>query len=398
MSKAALEVADIFRRHGEAFRARHPTSRQRRRVMQAIEECRTAKVGGHLYECDNCAHRIPVYNSCRNRHCPKCQSLAKAKWLEAREAELLPVKYFHVVFTVPDYLAVMALQNARVFYGLMFRAVSYTLLKIAADPRHLGADIGFFAVLHTWGQTLQPHPHLHCVVPGGGLSSDRQQWKACRGEKFFLPVKVLSSVFRGAFIDFLKQAYGKGKLEFHGRLASLREPREFQKLLSKSCQTDWVVYAKQPFGGPQQVLNYLGRYTHRVAISNHRLLKLEEGKVTFSWRDYRDGNTPKEMTLEAEEFIRRFLLHVLPDGFQRIRYFGLMANRGRAQNLALCRRLLGAEEVKAGETAAKDWRTLYEEMTGHDVSLCPSCANGRLVQVERLLPEQGDGSCIHDTS
>jgi hypothetical protein len=396
MSTAKLEVADIFRRHGEAFRARRSTTRQQRRVMRAIEQCRTASLGGHLYKCDTCAHRVPVYNSCRNRHCPKCESLAKARWLEAREAELLPVKYFHVVFTIPDCFTALGLQNPRVFYGLMFRAVSHTLLKIAADPKHLGAEIGFFAVLHTWGQTLQPHPHLHCVVQGGGLSSGGQQWKACRGRKFFLPVKVLSSVFRGAFMDFLKQAFGKGKLEFHGQLESLADPREFARLLAKSCQTKWVVYAKKPFGGPEQVLNYLGRYTHRVAISNHRLLKLEDGKVTFSWRDYRDGNKTKEMPLEAEEFIRRFLLHVLPNGFQRIRYFGLMANRKRAKNLALCRRLLGVKEAR--EIVTRDWRIQYQELTGKDVSLCPSCGNGHLVQVESLAPRPREATDIHDTS
>jgi len=307
------------------------------------------------------------------------------------------VKYFHVVFTVPDCLTALGLQNPRVFYGLMFRAVSHTLLKIAADPRHLGAKIGFFAVLHTWGQTLHPHPHLHCVVPGGGLSSGGQQWKACRGRKFFLPVKVLSSVFRGAFLDFLKQAHGKGRLEFHGRLESLADQREFARLIRKSCETNWVVYAKKPFGGPRQVLDYLGRYTHRVAISNHRLLQMEAGKVTFSWRDYRDGNKAGEMTLEAEEFIRRFLLHVLPDGFQRIRYFGLMANRKRTQTLALCRRLLGVEKAEAGEIVTRDWRMQYQELTGKDVSSCPSCGRGRLIQMESLAPSLR-GYDIHDTS
>jgi hypothetical protein len=398
MSKPGLEVADIFRRYGGAFRAGHPTTEPQRRVMRAIEQCRTASLGGHRYECDTCAHQVVVYNSCRNRHCPKCQSLAKAKWLEAREAELLPVKYFHVVFTVPDCLAVMALQNARVFYGLMFQAVSYTLLKIAADPKHLGAEIGFFAVLHTWGQTLQLHPHLHCVVPGGGLSAGKNHWKACRGRKFFLPVKVLSRVFRGAFIDFLKQAYGKSELEFHGKLEYLRDPREFARLVAKSCATDWVVYAKRPFGGPRQVLNYLGRYTHRVAISNQRLLKLEAGKVTFNWRDYRHRNQTKEKTLEAAEFMRRFLLHVLPGGFQRIRYFGLMANRKRAENLTLCRQLLGVEKLAPAETPTKDWRTRYEQLTGKDLSLCPSCGKGRLIQVERLAALQMDGAYVHDTS
>jgi len=383
MSRPTVEVADVIGRHGEAFLQKHSSSRQQRRVMRAIEQCRTAALGGHLYQCDSCAHQVPVYNSCRNRHCPKCQSLAKAQWLEARQQELLPVTYYHVVFTLPDSLAQLALQNARVIYSLLFRAVSQTLLRIAADPQHLGARIGFFAVLHTWGQTLMLHPHLHCVVPGGGLSLDRTQWIACR-PRFLLPVRVLSALYRGLFLDYLNQAYEDGKLQFAGSLEDLAQPAAFNRLLKKARKKKWVVYAKRPFGGPQQVLDYLGRYTHRVAISNHRLLALEDGRVSFSWRDYRDSGESKEMTLEAQEFIRRFLMHVLPVGFQKIRYFGLMANRGRAANLALCRELI--PDAGPGALEVKDWTERYRELTGQDVRLCPACKRGRLIRMQDLPP------------
>jgi hypothetical protein len=302
MSRPTLEVADVFGRHGAAFLQTHSSSRGQRRVMRAITQCRTRALGGHLYQCSSCAHQVPIYNSCRNRHCPKCQSLAKAKWLEARQSELLPVTYYHVVFTLPDSLAQLALQNARVIYNLLFRAVSETLLRIAADPKRLGARIGFFAVLHTWGQTLQLHPHLHCVVPAGGLSLDRTRWIACR-PRFLLPVRVLSALFRGLFLHYLKQAYEQGELQFSGQLQHLAAPARFNRLLKEARKKKWVVYAKRPFGGPQQVLDYLGRYTHRVAISNHRLLALEDGRLTFSWKDYRDGDKTKQMTLHAEEFI-----------------------------------------------------------------------------------------------
>ncbi len=341
MSRPTLEVADVIGRHGEAFLQKygHWINRQQRRAMRAIVQCRTAALGGHVQECDRCAHRVVSYNSCRNRHCPKCQSLAKAKWLEARQEELLPVTYYHVVFTLPDSVAQLALQNPRVIYNLLFRAVSETLLTIAADPKHLGAKLGFFAVLHTWGQTLMLHPHLHCVVPAGGLSLDGLRWTACR-PRFFLPVRVLSCLFRGLFLHHLKQAYDRGKLSFDGELEVLARPEAFDRLLNQTRNKKWVVYAKRPFGGPQQVLDYLGRYTHRVAISNHRLIGLENGRVTFSWRDYRHSATTKPMILDAVEFIRRFMLHVLPEGFQKIRYFGFMANRHRAANLHLCRRLI----------------------------------------------------------
>jgi len=400
MSRPTIELADLIRRHGEAFLQTHSTSRGQRRVLRAIEQCRTAALGGHLYVCDDCAHQVPVYNSCRNRHCPKCQSLAKAKWLEARQEELLPVTYYHVVFTLPDSLAQLALQNARVIYNLLFRAVSETLLRIAEDPKHLGARIGFFAVLHTWGQTLMLHPHLHCVVPAGGLSLDRSRWIACR-PRFFLPVRVLSALFRGLFLHYLKQAYQQDKLQFAGSLEDLSERAAFNRLLKNARKKKWVVYAKRPFGGPQQVLDYLGRYTHRVAISNHRLLALESGRVTFSWSDYRDSGASKDMSIEAGEFIRRFLLHVLPDGFQKIRYFGFMANRARAANLALCRKLIPDSVQAAPALEVKDWTERYSQLTGQDITLCPACKRGRLIPRQNLpplTPEQTKQVTPYDTS
>jgi hypothetical protein len=315
---------------------------------------------------------------------------------------LLPVTYFHVVFTLPDSLAVLALDNARVIYNLLFRAVSETLLKIAADPKHLGARLGFFAVLHTWGQTLMLHPHLHCVVPAGGLSLDGSRWIVCR-PRFFLSVRALSALFRGLFLHYLNQAYLDGKLHFEGDLQSLARPQPFSHLLKKARKKKWVVYAKHPFGGPQQVLDYLGRYTHRVAISNHRLFSLEHGRVTFCWKDYREQGKLKEMTLEAEEFIRRFLLHVLPGGFQKIRYFGWMANRHRAANLDLCRRLIdsvsqSSTPVSSSSSEIKDWKDRYRKLTGVDPDLCPACKQGRLVCVETLLPISSKGLSQHDTS
>ena len=402
MSRPRLEVADVIGRHGEAFLQKygHWTSRQQRRVMRAIVQCRTAALGGHLYECDNCAHQVPVFNSCRNRHCPKCQSLAKAKWLEARQQELLPVTYYHVVFTLPDSLAVLALHNARVIYNLLFRAVSETLLRIAADPKHLGARLGFFAVLHTWGQTLMLHPHLHCVVPAGGLSMDGSRWIACR-PRFFLPVRVLSALFRGLFLHHLEQAYRQRKLQFPGELEPLAHPAAFNRLLKKARKKNWAVYAKHPFGGPQQVLDYLGRYTHRVAISNHRLSSLEDARVTFSWKDYRDGDKTKAMTLDAQEFIKRFLIHVLPDGFQKIRYFGFMANRRRAANLALCRELIPHSAPGAPALVVKDWTERYRLLTGEDLRLCPACKLGRLISTRDLpplSPEQTKQVTPYDTS
>jgi putative transposase/transposase-like zinc-binding protein len=384
MRRPQLELADIFGQYGPEYRKKHRLTRQRWRAMRAIELCRTAALGGHVNQCDSCGYQSISYNSCRNRHCPKCQSLARAHWVQERLSELLPVPYFHVVFTLPDYIAGLAMQNRKVVYNLLFRAASETLRTIAADPKHLGAQIGFLAILHTWGQTLLHHPHIHCVVPGGGLSPDRCRWVHGRGKKFFLPVRVLSRMFRGKFIAYLKQAYEEGKLNFKGNLEQLADPQAFKSFLQNAYRSNWVVYAKPPFGGPAQVLDYLGRYTHRVAISNNRLLQLKDGRVTFRWKNYRHGNRPETMTLEVDEFIRRFLLHILPNRFMRIRHFGFLANRNRDQNLALCRQLLNVPQP--AELAKQDWQTRYEALTGQSLLLCPSCKHGQLRLAEILLP------------
>jgi len=383
VSRPTLEVADIFRRHGAEYRQRRGVAMSplQHRVMRAIEQCRTAALGGHRDRCDRCGHERISYNSCRNRHCPKCQSLAKAKWLQARLAELLEVEYFHVVFTVPDAIAPVALQNKRVIYGILFRAASETLRNLAADPRHLGAQIGFLAVLHTWGQNLLHHPHLHCVIPGGGVSPDGCRWIHCR-QGFFMPVRVLSRMFRGKFLASLKAAFHDGKIRLHGKLAPLADSRSFRDLLNTTRKTDWVVYCKRPFGGPAQVLDYLGRYTHRVAISNHRLLRLQDGKVTFRWKDYRHGNRLRLMTLDAPEFIRRFLLHVLPTRFVRLRHYGLLSNRHRNRNLATCRDLLRQLPLPAGDLRSPDWKSHFQALTGENLDTCPVCRLGTMVCVE----------------
>jgi hypothetical protein len=386
-----LEVADVFRHYGEAYRQQHGASLSvaQRRVMTAIEVCRTAALGGHLERCDQCGHERNAYNSCRDRHCPKCQGLARAQWIQDRQSELLNVPYFHVVFTVPEQMAAIAYQNQEVVYGILFQATAETLKIIAADPQHLGAEIGFFAVLHTWGQNLQFHPHLHCVVPGGGLSPDGQRWVSCRPD-FFLPVRVLGHLFRRLFLESLQKAFDSGKLRFFAALESLRQPQTFAELVARMKACEWVVYAKRPFAGPQQVLDYVGRYTHRVAISNNRLLDMENGQVRFQWKDYRDDGKIKAMTLSADEFIRRFLLHVLPNGFQRIRYYGLLGNRYRKEKLGQCRRLLGMSppsEQTNPSSAEKDYRDRYEELTGKSLHQCPQCQQGRMLVVE-ILPRQ----------
>jgi hypothetical protein len=354
--------------------------------MRAIENCRTAALGGHVDQCDNCGYRGISYNSCRNRHCPKCQALAKAKWLEARRAELLSVPHCHVVFTLPDSLAPVALQNKRRVYDILFRAASQALLTIAADPKHLGAEIGFTAILHTWGQNLLHHPHVHCVVPGGGPSPDRRKWVSAR-KGFFLPVRVLSRLFRRLFLDMLTKAFEEGQLEFHGKMEHLRTARAFMRFVDSCRQTDWVVYAKRPFGGPRKVLDYLARYTHRVAIANHRLLSMNGKTVTFSWKDYRNSGRRGTMTLDAHEFIRRFLLHVLPNGFVRIRYYGFQANRHRDKKLRLCRALLGAAETtETHKVQQLNWADLLQTLTGIDPHQCPKCKQGRLVRIEIIPP------------
>jgi hypothetical protein len=390
VASSGLEVAHIFRLYGESYRQEHRLSRPQLRAMRAIEICRTAALGGHVYVCDQCGAQKISYNSCRNRHCPKCQGLEKERWLEQRCEELLPVPYFHVVFTVPEELNPLALANPRWFYSLLFDSVARTLLEIAADPKHLGAKIGVLSVLHTWSQTLQLHPHVHCIVPGGGLSPDGQRWVGSRSD-FFLPVQVLRSLFRGKFLAGVKAAYQAGDLKV---LESLAEPEAFQALLDRLYAKTWVVYSKPPFGSPEQVLAYLARYTHRVAISNHRLLRLEGDRVTFSYKDYSQGGRRREMTLPAEEFIRRFLLHVLPEGFVRLRYYGLLSNRRRERDLARCRELLtGASAPLRAEPAVKEgWQALLARLTGRDPTVCAVCGQGHLRWVEELAPVPGSAA------
>src|SRR5713226_7699531 len=400
MARPTLEVADIFRGHGPAWRKANAghISLGQLKVMSAIESCRTAALGGHVARCEECAHSQISYNSCRNRHCPKCQGAAAKEWLAAREAELLPVPYYHVVFTLPGPIAEIAYQNKAVIYDLLFKVSAETMLTIAADPKHLGARIGITSVLHTWGSAMTHHPHVHMIVPGGGISPDGERWVSCRAG-FFLPVRVLSRLFRRLFLEYLIKAFEAGKVEFFSSLESLRDRSKFLDYLAPSREAEWVVYAKRPFAGPEQVLDYVGRYTHRVAISNHRLLDIAEGKVTFRYKDYRHEAQQKTMILEAEEFIRRFLLHVLPDGFQRIRYYGFLGNRYREQKLAHCRELLGmpTPESPALETA-KGYRERYEELTGSSLWQCPVCRQGRML-VTQVLPRRPPRQVsIKDTS
>jgi len=387
MDRPKLEVADIFRRYGEAYRQQHGASLStgQRRVMTSIELCRTAALGGHLERCDQCGHERNCFNSCRDRHCPKCQSLARAQWIDDRQTELLDCPYYHVVFTVPEEIAAIAYQNKKVVYGILFRTMAETLTTIAADPEHLGAEIGFFAVLHSWGQNLQFHPHLHCVVPGGGLSPDGQRWISC-GPNFFLPVRVLSRLFRRLFLESLQKIFDSGKLQFFGRLEILREHLAFARHLEKLKEREWAVFAKRPFAGPQQVLDYVGRYTHRVAISNNRLLDIENDQVSFQWKNYRNGGQVETMSLSADEFIRRFLLHVLPNGFQRIRYYGLLGNRYRQEKLAHCRCLLGMHmsDQHTMLPAEQDYRDRCEALTGSSLRQCPQCQRGRMVLIAML--------------
>jgi len=385
--RPVLEVADVFRRHAEAYRATHGPHLGwvERRVMAAIEACRTAALGGHVEACDDCGHRRVAYNSCRNRHCPKCQGLARAEWLADRQAELLPVPYFHVVFTVPAPVAEIAFQNKAAVYALLFEAAAETLKAIAADPRHLGAEIGFIAILHSWGQALTHHPHVHCVVPGGGLAPDRRRWIACR-PRFFLPVHVLSRLYRRLFLARLVAAFNAGTLQFLGDLAGLAEPRAFAHRIAALRKTNWIVYAKPPFGSPEQVLAYLGRYTHRVAIANSRLVALDDTGVRFRWRDYRQQGKVRVMALEPHEFIRRFLLHSLPTGFHRIRHYGFLANGHRQARLTLIRRLLGRSEPPRPR-ATGDYRMRLRALFGVDLDRCPCCGGPmRIVDTLPRLP------------
>jgi hypothetical protein len=365
--------------------------RVERRVMSAIELCRTAALGGHREVCNACGLVRCAYNSCRNRHCPKCQGQARAEWLAARQAELLPVPYFHVVFTLPAPAAEIAFQNKETVYAILFRAAAETLRTIAADPKHLGAELGVIAVLHTWGQALHHHPHLHCVVPGGGPSPDGTRWIGCR-PGFFLPVRVLSRLFRRIFLDQLRAAFQAGELGFFGDLATLAQPAVFARRLRQLRRLEWVVYAKPPFGGPAQVLAYLGRYTHRVAIANSRLLSVTDDAVDFRWKDYRHHGKSKVMTLGADEFIRRFLLHTLPDGFHRIRHYGFLANGHRAAKLALCRKLLAAPPAQP-TLAPHD-----EEVTRSPFDRCPDCGGAMIILGALPRPQPSRSSTRHDSS
>lgn len=384
---AQVEVADIFRQFGPAYRESHPLPMRMLKTMSAIERCRTAALGGHVDQCDSCGYLRISYNSCRNRHCPKCQSLPREKWLAARKRDLLPVKYFHIVFTIPDLLNPLALRNQRVVYDLLFKAASEALLALSKDLKYLGAEIGFISILHTWGQNLMDHPHLHCLVPGGGLSLNGKRWIFSRGG-FFIPVKVLSWLFRGKFLFYLKEAYRGGKLKFVGEIRSLGDTRKFQMMMDELYRQEWVTYCRPPFRSAQYVIEYLGRYTHRVAISNNRMVKVEQEKVIFRWRDYKDGNKNKQMTLEAFEFIRRFLLHILPNNFVKIRHYGLLSNRNRKTKLRRCREIFGVGSNREQQsTESESWEELLFELTGIDPHLCPCCKKGRMVTRETLSPQ-----------
>ncbi len=382
MTRPPLEVADLVRTAGTAFleRNRQWLRWTHIKVLRAIARCRTAALGGHIDECTRCGHRTAIsYNSCRNRHCPRCQTGARERWIQARRRDLLPTPYVHVVFTLPPQLASLALQNKKIIYGLLLRASAETLLAVARNPRHLGAEIGFFSVLHTWNQKLQLHPHVHCVIPAGGLSLDHTRWIRSR-PRFFLPIQVLRRVFRGKFVAGLKSAFQRDQLHLSGNLAFLAEPKLFASWLRPLFHKDWIVYSKPPFGGPEYVLHYLGRYTHRVAISNHRLVSFENGQVTFRWRHSAHYNEQKLMTLSLDEFLRRFLLHLLPKGFVRIRHFGFLASRRRAQLLPLCFAALDSTSAQTGTATT----------TAQDISpswFCPKCG-GPMVIIERLTAPQ----------
>jgi len=378
MTRPPFEVADVIRKAGDRFRERYRASLTwpQAKVLDAIARCRTAALGGHRDQCTRCGHQAISYNSCRNRHCPKCQSNARDQWLRKRQQELLPVRYFHLVFSVPHSLVPLIWQNKRFLFKLLFQASAATLLEVASDPKRLGARIGFLSILHTWGQTLQSHPHIHCVIPGGGLSPDHSRWIPSRSG-FFLPVKVLSRVFRGKFVAGLRRAFLNHQLVFYGECRSLAEQNNFAAFLRTLFQQDWVVYAKPPFGGPEHVLHYLARYTHRVAISNHRLLSVSDSEVSFRWKDYAHRSRPRTMTLSCEEFLRRFLQHVLPRGFPRIRYFGWLANRTRSQWLPLCRLLLHQSKPAAEASSSNQLATWP----------CPRC-QGPMYVIERLTAAQ----------
>lgn len=380
-----MEIADILNQYGDAYRQNCKLSLTELKVMNAIQACRTAKLGGHVERCIDCGHLRISYNSCRNRHCPKCQSLKKEKWLEERKKDLLPIQYFHVVFTIPDSLNWLTLSNKKLMYSILFKASSETLIELSSDPKYIGADIGFISILHTWGQNLMEHPHIHSIVTGGGLSQDKR-WITTRAG-FFIPIKVISNVFKGKYLYYLKKAYYSKKIKYKGNNNSVPNYQAFQLLIDELYEKDWVVYVKEPFKSAQYVLEYLGRYTHRVAITNNRIINIQDKKVTFRWRDYKDNNKDKLMTLDVLEFIRRFLLHTLPDRFVKIRHYGILSNRNRKTKLKECKKLLGVvleeqEDRKKRET----WEELLFKLTGVDYTICPSCGKGEMVRKLEIEP------------
>jgi hypothetical protein len=377
-----VEVADIFREHGEAYRKQHALPLHTLKTMSAIEACRTSRLGGHMYECDDCGHQKIAYNSCRNRHCPKCQNLPKEKWVEARKEDLLPIPYFHVVFTLPSELHSLALRNKKEVYGLLLKASADTLQTLAADQKRLGAQIGFISIVHTWGQNLMDHPHIHCIVTGGGLSPCQTQWIAAKNN-YFLPVKVMSKLFRGKFLHGLKE------LETKDKLYGIENDSEFNSQISSLYHKDWVVYCKPPFAGPEHVLAYLGRYTHKIAISNQRICSIKDGQVTFKYRDYRDGNKKKNMTLSAFEFIRRYLLHILPPRFVKIRHYGILSTRNK-RRLQRCKKLFRLSKSTTKKLANKEtWVEFFLRITGEDPTVCPACKRGKMIEKRAICPNSG---------
>ena len=377
-----LELADIFIEFGDAYRRSNSMPLSHIKVMHAVEVCRTSYLGGHMKVCSFCGYEHPTYNSCGNRHCPKCQSLSKLRWLKKREEELLPVDYFHNVFTLPHTLNVLARPNKNIIYDILFKSVSETLIEFGEND--LGGKIGFLAILHTWDQKLSEHIHLHCIIPAGALSVDRKRWINSPYKDFLFPIKALSAVFRGKFLGYLKNAYAEDKLTFAGKSVEFEGKEVFSALINDLYKKDWVVYSKKPFAGPQRVLDYLGRYTHRIAISNDRIKGIKDGNVTFTYRDRKDGNQKKEVTMAGDEFIRRFLAHVLPNSFTRIRHFGFLSNRNRSENISCVKKLLGVSSY-TGKREKQSVQEIILELTGKDILKCPHCKVG-IMTVHHLIP------------
>jgi len=393
-SRRRPEVAAIVRTYGAAYHEQYCPTRTQRAALRAIVHCRTAALGGHLQACARCGATRPVYNSCRNRHCPKCQSLDQAKWREAQRAVLLPVPYFHVVFTLPHTLNALLRLNQRALYTLLFRTVAETLQQFAADPKHLGAELGITAVLHTWGQQLDYHVHLHCIVTGGGLRPDRERWVASKQPNFLFPVRAVAAKFRGKFLAHLTQLRATGALRLIGRCAPLHDPQQWHRWIAHLRTKQWIVYAKPPFGGPEKALDYLGRYTHRIALSNDRLVAVEDDAVSFRYKDYAHGNAIKIRTLPAVKFLRRFLLHVVPRGLMRVRHYGLLANRTRLAKLTRCRQLLGVPPPLADPAPVpnESLAATVQRLLGLDITRCPTCGHGPMQVVETLPPQPMDTS------